>query len=74
MSGLVVWLIILGISSSVVVGVLMGIASGIIIILAIKELLPTAHRYDGSDALVTYSFKTGMLIVGIVLKLLERPK
>eukprot|EP00435_Cladocopium_sp_Y103_P050196 s1343_g15.t1 len=37
-------------------GVLFGLVAGIMIILVLMELLPTAHRYDPNDSVVTPSF------------------
>jgi len=39
-----------------VYGVLFGLVVGMMIIISVKELLPTAHRFDPMNTVTTYSF------------------
>lgn len=50
-------------------GILFGLVSGMMVIISARELLPTAHRYDPEDSVVTYSFMAGMAIMAISLVL-----
>ena len=47
--------------------ILFGLVSGMMVIISARELLPTAHRYDPEDAVVTYSFMVGMAIMAVSL-------
>jgi zinc transporter ZupT len=49
--------------------ILFGLVAGMMIIISVKELLPTAHRYDPEDTVVTYSFIVGMFIMALSLAL-----
>ena len=55
--------------SNTLYGVLFGVVSGMMVIVAIKELLPTARRYDPKDTVVTNAFVIGMGIMAISLVL-----
>mmetsp|Transcript_7311 Transcript_7311/g.8890 ORF Transcript_7311/g.8890 Transcript_7311/m.8890 type:complete len:362 (-) Transcript_7311:96-1181(-) len=50
-------------------GVLFGLVAGMMVSICIKELLPTAMRYDPKDAIVTYSVVVGMAIMALSLVL-----
>jgi len=52
-------------------GVLFGIVGGMMIMITVKELLPTAWRYDPDDRVVTYCFVLGMAIMALSLVLLN---
>ena len=49
--------------------VLFGIVAGMMVIISVRELLPTAHRYDPDDAVVTFCFIGGMGIMALSLVL-----
>jgi len=49
--------------------VLFGVVAGMMIIISVRELLPTAHRYDPDDTVVTFSFIAGMMIMALSLVL-----
>jgi ZIP family zinc transporter len=53
--------------SDVIYAVLFGLVSGMMVVISTRELLPTAHRYDPEDAVVTYSFIAGMGIMALSL-------
>lgn len=50
-------------------GVLFGVVAGIMMILVLMELIPTAHRYDPKDSVVTPSVALGMLVMATSLVL-----
>jgi len=49
--------------------VMFGFVSGMMVIISVKELLPTAHRYDPKDTVVTFSFIAGMVVIALSLVL-----
>jgi zinc transporter, ZIP family len=55
--------------NDIVYAVLFGVVAGMMVIISVKELLPTAHRYDPDDAVVSYMFITGMAVMAISLNL-----
>jgi zinc transporter ZupT len=63
------WAVLANSFSDDMYGVLFGIVAGMMVIISAKELLPTAHRYDPEDSVVTYSFMTGMAIMAVSLVL-----
>jgi ZIP family zinc transporter len=52
-----------------VFAVLFGVVGGMMVIISVKELIPTAHRYDPDDKVVTYSFIGGMFVLALSLVL-----
>jgi zinc transporter, ZIP family len=55
--------------SNITYAVLFGMVAGMMVIISTRELLPTAHRYDPTDQVVTYSFILGMSIMALSLVL-----
>eukprot|EP00438_Fugacium_kawagutii_P011073 Skav233518 [mRNA] locus=scaffold1910:82824:83771:- [translate_table: standard] len=53
----------------IIYGILFGMVSGIMILIVQMELLPTAHRYDPQDSVVTSSVACGMLVMALSLVL-----
>ena len=49
--------------------VLFGVVAGMMVIISIKELLPTAHRYDPGDSVASNSFIIGMAVMAFSLVL-----
>ena len=47
--------------------ILFGMVAGMMIIISLKELIPTAHRYDKEDTVVTHSLIVGMGIMAMSL-------
>jgi zinc transporter, ZIP family len=37
------------------------------VLISVRELLPTAHRYDPEDSVVSYMFLTGMGVMAVSL-------
>lgn len=54
-----------------VYAILFGLVSGMMVIISLKELIPTAHRYDPEDTVVTYSLIGGMVIIALSLVLFK---
>ena len=47
--------------------ILFGLVAGMMVVISVRELLPTAHRYDPEDTVVTFSFIGGMAIMALSL-------
>jgi len=69
LAALLGWAILANSFSDQLYAILFGLVSGMMIIISIRELLPTAHRYDFEDTVVTYSFIAGMIIMALSLVL-----
>ena len=52
-------------------GILFGIVSGMMVMISVRELLPTAHFYDPQDTVVTYSYIAGMVVMALSLVLFQ---
>jgi len=52
-----------------VYAILFGIVAGMMVFIVIKEIIPTAHRYDPEDTVVSYCVILGMAIMAISLVL-----
>lgn len=63
------WAILAQTMSQIVYAILFGLVAGMMVIISMKELLPTAHRYDAEDTVVTYSFVGGMALISLSLVL-----
>lgn len=50
-------------------GVLFGLVGGMMVYISIKELIPTAHKYDPDDQVTTISFVGGMAIMALSIVL-----
>jgi len=50
-------------------GVMFGLVAGMMVMISLKELLPTAYRYDPDDTVVTNSLVAGMLVIAASLVL-----
>mmetsp|Transcript_15210 Transcript_15210/g.28615 ORF Transcript_15210/g.28615 Transcript_15210/m.28615 type:complete len:396 (-) Transcript_15210:113-1300(-) len=55
--------------SSATYGVMFGVVSGMMVMISLKELLPTAYRYDPGDTVVTNSLIAGMVVISMSLVL-----
>jgi len=65
------WLVLANSFSSTTYAVMFGIVAGMMVYISNKELLPTAHRYDSEDSVVTYSWMFGMGIMALSLVLFQ---
>jgi len=63
------WAVLASCFSNKTYGILFGMVAGMMVIVTCKELLPTAHRADPGDTVVTYAFITGMCIMALSLVL-----
>lgn len=63
------WAVLANSFSDELYGVLFGMVAGMMIIISVRELLPTAHRYDPEDSVVTSAFIAGMCIMALSLVL-----
>ncbi|KAJ8906412.1 hypothetical protein NDN08_002905 [Rhodosorus marinus] len=63
------WLILANVFTELVYGILFGIVGGMMVYIAIGELLPTAHRYDPKNKVITVSWVLGMVIMALSLVL-----
>ena len=50
--------------------IMFGLVAGMMVVISVRELLPTAHPYDPEDTVVTFSFIGGMAIMALSLVLL----
>lgn len=65
------WLVLRKVFSNLVYGILFSVVSGMMVYISLKELLPTAHRYDPEDKVTTISLVVGMTIMALSLVLFE---
>lgn len=65
------WVVLRKVFSQVVYGILFGIVAGMMVYISIKELLPTAHRYDPEDKVTTLSLIAGMIVMALSLVLFK---
>mmetsp|Transcript_14021 Transcript_14021/g.19917 ORF Transcript_14021/g.19917 Transcript_14021/m.19917 type:complete len:403 (+) Transcript_14021:166-1374(+) len=63
------WAVLANAMSQTAFATLFGLVAGMMVMISFKELLPTAHRYDPEDTVVTYSVVIGMAIMAISLVL-----
>jgi ZIP family zinc transporter len=63
------WAVLANNFSDDLYAVLFGVVAGMMVIISTKELLPTAHRYDPDDTVVTYSYIGGMCVMALSLVL-----
>jgi ZIP family zinc transporter len=56
------YLVLADAMSELTYGILFGMVAGMMVRISLKELLPTAHRYDPDDAVVTHSTFAGMVV------------
>jgi zinc transporter, ZIP family len=63
------WAVLANTFSHQVYAILFGLVAGMMVIISTRELLPTAHRYNPNDTVVTMSFIIGMLVMALSLVL-----
>lgn len=63
------WIVLASTFSDTMYAILFGMVAGMMVVISVRELLPTAHRYDPEDEVVTYSFIVGMSIMALSLVL-----
>lgn len=67
LGALIGWVILGSSFSGNTYGILFGLVAGIMVFIAVDELLPTAHRYDPEGKYVTYSVFAGMFVLSLSL-------
>jgi ZIP family zinc transporter len=65
------WLILANSFSATAYAVLFGMVAGMMVIISVRELLPTAHVYDPEDTVVTNCFIAGMALMALSLVLFK---
>jgi len=65
LAALIGWLFLADRFTPQLYGVMFGIVSGMMVVISLKELIPTAHRYDPQDTVVTYSAILGMGVMAL---------
>jgi len=63
------WLVLANVMGSEVYGVLFGMVAGMMVVIVLHELLPTAHQYDPEDKVTTNSMLLGMFVMSLSLVL-----
>lgn len=63
------WLVLSNVFTDATYGTLFGLVAGMMVVISIRELIPTAHSYDPDDTVVSYSFIAGMLVMALSLVL-----
>lgn len=71
LAALLGWAVLANAMSDYAYAILFGLVSGMMVIISLKELIPTAHRYDPEDTVVTYSLIGGMFIIALSLVLFK---
>jgi len=70
LAGILGWLVLANLFSEILYGVLFGFVAGMMVLISVRELLPTAHLYDPQDKYVTLSFIGGMMVMALSLILM----
>lgn len=70
-AGIMGWLVLATTLTLEVYGALYGLVGGMMIMISMKELIPTAHRYDPEDSVVTYCAIVGMAVMALSLVLFK---
>jgi len=63
------WLILASVVDDVTYAILFGLVAGMMVIISMQELLPTAHHYDPEDTVVSNCFIAGMMLMALSLVL-----
>lgn len=61
------WIVLGSNTNELTFGIVFGMVGGMMIMIVMHELIPTAHRYDPCDKYVTKSLVTGMVIMAASL-------
>lgn len=65
------WAVLANVVGPDAYGALFGIVGGMMVMICISELIPTAHRYDPNDEVTTRSILLGMVVMALSLVLLN---
>ena len=61
------WIVLSNVTSQLVYAILFGLVAGMMVNICAYQLIPTAHKYDPSDSVVSHSMLAGMVIMAISL-------
>ncbi|KAJ8602013.1 hypothetical protein CTAYLR_002769 [Chrysophaeum taylorii] len=61
------WLVLGDTVNEVAYGIVFGMVGGMMVAICLHELIPTAHRYDPNDKIVTKAIAAGMLVMAASL-------
>jgi len=68
---LIGYVVLMNVMSEDVYAILFGLVAGMMTLISMKELIPTAFRYDPEDTVVTHSCVVGMLVMAVSLVMFE---
>jgi len=68
---LIGWVVLANVITDDVYAILFGVVAGMMTLISMKELIPTAFRYDPKDTVVTHSVVVGMLVMAVSLVLFQ---
>jgi zinc transporter, ZIP family len=69
LAALLGWAVLANSFNNTAYAILFGLVGGMMVTISVRELLPTAHRYDPEDSVVTTSYIIGMCIMAFSLVL-----
>lgn len=69
LAALVGWLVLGDSISHSMYGAMFGVVAGMMVTISVRELLPTAHKYDPTDSVTTFALISGMGIMALSLVL-----
>eukprot|EP01125_Pyxidicula_operculata_P012563 TRINITY_DN4129_c0_g1_i3.p1 TRINITY_DN4129_c0_g1~~TRINITY_DN4129_c0_g1_i3.p1 ORF type:complete len:247 (-),score=40.52 TRINITY_DN4129_c0_g1_i3:208-948(-) len=69
--GALVGFLISSVWNDIAYGVVLAVVGGIMTYVSVKELLPTAHKYDPDDTNTTFSLISGMLVIFASISLVQ---
>ena len=61
------WLLLKDHFNELLYGIVFGMVAGMMVMICLNELIPTAHRYDPQDKVVTKSITAGMVVMAASL-------
>jgi zinc transporter ZupT len=64
------WAVLATAFSPTLYAVVFGIVSGMMVLISVRELMPTAHKHDPDDKYVTISIVVGMMVMALSLALI----
>mmetsp|Transcript_23611 Transcript_23611/g.36317 ORF Transcript_23611/g.36317 Transcript_23611/m.36317 type:complete len:347 (-) Transcript_23611:40-1080(-) len=71
LAALLGWAVLANSFSDELYAILFGLVAGMMVIIGTRDLLPTAHRYDPEDTVVTFSFIVGMVTIALSMVLFK---
>jgi len=71
LAALLGWAVLANVVSDAMYATMFGVVAGMLVTISIRELLPTAHRYDPEDSVASYSFIGGTIVMAVSLVLFE---